>query len=66
MAFLLKHKHGSIIFYEDKEEMILDALEDLHDLSSVEIAEISTEMSTAGNRKETLEWKKPSRGGITW
>ena len=66
MGFLVRYKHGSIFFYESREELIEDALSDMHDLSNVEIAEISTEMTTAGNRKETLEWKRPQRGGITW
>ena len=66
MAFLLKYKRGTIVFYESREELIEDALSDMLDLSYVEIAEISTEMSTSGNRKETLEWKRPVRGGITW
>ena len=66
MAFLLKYGHGNIVFYESREELIDDALLDMENLDRVEIAEISTAMSTSGNRKETLEWKRPTRGGITW
>ncbi len=66
MAFLVKYLGGGIYFYETREHMLDSAISDLSDLSIVEIAEISPKMSVAGNRKETLEWKQPSRGGITW